>query len=64
MYVTSNQINFIYFAQNHNRITSMGFTICTVNDILCPTRYITLDVTYNVSQRNSLIFTLDMNSSP
>ena len=34
--VKSNQINVIYIAQNHNHIASMGFTICTVNNILCP----------------------------
>ena len=34
--LTSNQINFIYIAQNQNHIASMGFTICTVNNILCP----------------------------
>ena len=32
----SNQISFVYIAQNHNRIASVGFTICTVNNILCP----------------------------
>ena len=26
----------MYIAQNHNHIASMGFTSCTVNDILCP----------------------------
>ena len=33
----SNQIKsiFIYTAQNRNHIASMGFTICTVSDILC-----------------------------
>ena len=30
------QIHFIYIAQNRNRIASMGFTVCTVNNILCP----------------------------
>uniref|UniRef100_A0A671V6P6 Symplekin scaffold protein n=1 Tax=Sparus aurata TaxID=8175 RepID=A0A671V6P6_SPAAU len=34
--IKSNQINFIYIAQNHNHIASVGFTICTVNNILCP----------------------------
>ena len=34
--IKSNQINFIHIAQNHNHIASMGFTICTVNNILCP----------------------------
>ena len=34
--IKSDQINFIYIAQNHNHIASMGFTVCTVNDILCP----------------------------
>ena len=28
--------DFIYIAQNHNHIVSVGFTICTVNGILCP----------------------------
>ena len=32
----SNQINFIYIAQNHNHTASMGFTVCTGNSILCP----------------------------
>ena len=32
----SNQINFIYIAQNHNHIASVGLTICTVNNILRP----------------------------
>ena len=32
--INSNQINFIYIAQNHNHIASVGFTICTVNNIL------------------------------
>ena len=32
----SDQINFIYIAQNQNHIASVGFTICTVNDLLCP----------------------------
>ena len=32
----SNQISFIYIAQHLNHIASMGFTVCTVNDILCP----------------------------
>ena len=32
----SNQISFIFIAQNHNHIASVGFTICTVNNILCP----------------------------
>lgn len=27
---------FIYLAQNPNHIASIDFTICTVNDILCP----------------------------
>ena len=27
--IKSNQINFIYIAQNHDHIASMGFTICT-----------------------------------
>ena len=30
----SNQISFISIAQNHNHIASVGFTICTVSDIL------------------------------
>ena len=34
--IKSNQINFVYIAQSHNHIASMGFTICTVNNILCP----------------------------
>lgn len=33
---TSNQISFIYTAQNHNHIASAGLTNCTVSDILCP----------------------------
>ena len=28
--------NFIYIGQNRNDIASVGFTICTVNDILSP----------------------------
>ena len=33
----SNQIKcFVYIAHNHNHIASMGFIICTVNNILCP----------------------------
>ena len=34
--IKSNQINFNYVAQNPNHIASMGFTIYTVNNILCP----------------------------
>ena len=34
--IKSNQINVIYIAQNHNHFATMGFTICTVNHILCP----------------------------
>ena len=30
----SNQISCIYVAQNHNHLASVGFTICTVNNIL------------------------------
>ena len=33
-WIKSDQVNVIYIAHNH--IASMGFTICTVNDILCP----------------------------
>ena len=34
--IKSNQINFIYIAQNHSHFASVGFTICTVKNILCP----------------------------
>ena len=34
--IKSNQINFIYTAHNCNHIASVGFTISTVNNILCP----------------------------
>ena len=38
--MTVTQINFnsilSYVAQNHNHIALMGFTICTVHNILCP----------------------------
>ena len=30
------QISFIYEAQNHNHIASVGFTFCPVNNTLCP----------------------------
>lgn len=30
------QINFIHIDQNHHHDASVGLTICTVNNILCP----------------------------
>ena len=30
------EVNIIHIAQNHNHIASVGFTMCTVNNILCP----------------------------
>ena len=32
----SNQMYFTCIAQNHNHIASVGFTIYTVNSIICP----------------------------
>ena len=37
---SSNQISFSYTAQNHNHIASVGFTVCTVNDVLRPSIHV------------------------